>query len=305
MIKTSGFDPGLTPESYQRIAKCGLRTGSLWLAFTATALLLKEKPCTLRGLFYRVVSTGILPSTDKEHYQRLGRLMTTLREAGIVPFSWLVDNIRNTQKPSSWSGIADFANTVRDAYRMDFWARLPEYVHVIVEKDAIAGVIAPICREYDVALSPIRGYVSLSFANEIATTWNRIDKPITAYYLGDFDPSGFDLERDARAKLERYADCKFDWVRLGVNEADFGDFELIELATKKTDRRAAAFIRDHGERCAELDALPATELRRRVRDSIQSHLHTGEWERLLDVEAVEKRSLTAFLDNFKPGGIES
>ena len=38
-----------------------------------------------------------------------------------------------------------------------------------------------------------RGYASLSFAHEIASTWNRIEKPIHAFYLGDFDPSGFDL----------------------------------------------------------------------------------------------------------------
>lgn len=290
MVDETGFNPHLTPESYRSIAECGLQSRSWWLAFCAISRLLAEKPCTLRGLLYLVVSAGILPSTDKEHYQRLGRVMTTLRETGIVPFHWLVDNVRSTMKPSSWSGIADFADDVRDAYRLDFWARLPEYVHIIVEKDAIAGVLAPVCDEYDVALSPIRGYVSLSFAHEIASTWNEIEKPITAYYLGDFDPSGFDLERDIRTKLERYTDRDFRWVRLGVNNADFAAFNLIELEPKAKDRRAKAFIRDRGDRCAELDAIPATELRRRVRDAIQSHIPSGEWERLQNVEAVEKEA---------------
>ncbi len=306
MIDDTGFDPRLTPETYQNIEKCGIQRKTLWLAIVAVSLLIEEKPCTLRGLFYRVVSAGVLPSTDKEHYQRLGRVMTALREAGLVPFSWLVDNVRSTDKPSSWSGLTDFAEDARHFYRLSYWERLPEYVHVIAEKDAIAGVLSPVCREFDVALSPIRGYVSLSFAHEIATTWNRIAKPITVYYAGDFDPSGFDLERDIREKLQRYCKRSFRWVRLGVNECDFADFNLIELAPKTTDRRASSFIRDRGNRCAEVDAIPATELRRRVRESIMQHIPSGEWERLQQTENIERKQWGQFIDKMHGiGGGES
>jgi hypothetical protein len=221
---------------------------------------------------YRAVSAGWLPSTDKQHYGRLGRIMTTLRERGVVPFSWIVDNIRSTIKPSSWAGLGEYVETVRDCYRKDFWSQLPEYVHVICEKDAIAGTLAPVTNEFDVRLSPIRGYGSLSFAHEIAEVWNRIDKPIFAYFLGDFDASGFDLERDLRAKLQRYCDRSFAWQRLAVNAEDFKAFNLIPLQPKKSDRRYSSFVREHGQQCAELDALPATELRRRVQEAIESHI---------------------------------
>lgn len=215
-------------------------------------------------------------------------MMTRLREAGIVPFTWIVDNMRSSIKPSSWSGLNDFADTVRSAYRMDFWERLPEYVHVFVEKDAIAGVFAPVTQEYDVALSPIRGYVSLSFAHQIADQWSQIEKPIFAYYAGDFDPSGFDLERDLKAKLTRYCDREFHWERLAVNIDDFEKFDLFPLEPKKSDRRYAKFVATHGDQCAELDALPATELRRRVRDAIEGHIPSGEWERLQELEELEQ-----------------
>lgn len=283
-----GFDPNLSQESYQRIADGGLRAKNLQLALVASRLLLDERPCTLRGLFYRIVSAGFLPSTDKVHYQRVGRLMTTLREARLIPFDWLVDNVRSTLKPSSWSGLGDFTETVRNAYRMDYWERLPEYVHVIVEKDAIAGVLQPVTHEFNVSLSPIRGYVSLSFAAEIANQWSQINKPITAYYLGDYDASGFDLERDVREKLTRYCDRPFNWQRLAVNQEDFDAFDLIALEPKQTDRRVAKFIREHGQSCAELDALPPTELRRRVRAAIESHVPSDSWERLQQVEQLER-----------------
>jgi hypothetical protein len=55
-----------------------------WLV--ATDILMNEQPITLRGLMYRVVSAGSLPSTDQKNYKRLGRIMTQLREHGIVSF---------------------------------------------------------------------------------------------------------------------------------------------------------------------------------------------------------------------------
>lgn len=304
-IEDAGFGVTLTPQRVAHIAAAGFTRKNLPLAIVATDILHREKPITLRGLFYRVVSAGWLPSTDRQHYTRLGRMMTTLREAGCVPFDWLVDNLRNSIKPSSWSGLGDFADTVRDAYRMDFWARLPEYVHIFCEKDAIAGVIAPVTREFDVALSPIRGYVSLSFAHQIASTWSEIEKPIFAYYLGDFDPSGFDLERDLRHKLDRYCDRPILWERLAVNADDFEAFGLLPLRAKTSDRRYASFVAEHGTRCAELDALPATEIRARVRNAIERHIPSEEWERLRRIEAAERESFHRVMAGFTPshGGV--
>lgn len=320
-------------EICQNIKTCGFRGDNQALAIVATDILFCEQPITLRGLMYRVVSAGWLPSTDRKHYTRLGRLMTRLREAGIVPFHWIVDGVRSTDKPSSWSGLADYARSVRDCYRLDFWARLPHYVHFIVEKDAIAGTLSPVTREYDVALSPIRGYSSLSFAHEIASTWNEIEKPIFCYFLGDFDPSGFDLQRDIREKLERYCgkaywfgdgldkddaavrnggstvaeqDAYYREVlnaknvlfrRIAVVESDFDEFDLLPLAVKKKDKRADKFRALYGDRCAELDAIPSTELRRRVRDIIETHIDVrrDEWERLQQVEAEERKTLDKFI----------
>jgi hypothetical protein len=277
----------------------GLRGKNLPLAAVATEIALKEQPVTLRGLFYRVVSAGWLPSTDKKHYDRLGRLMTTLREQSVVPFSWIVDHGRSTLKPSSWSGLDDFVETVQSAYRKDFWEGMASYVHVFCEKDAVSGTLSPVTAEFDVALSPIRGYCSLSFAHEIADLWNRIDKPIHVYYLGDFDPSGFDLERDLKAKLVKYCLRPFGWERLGVLAEDFATFKLLPLPAKKSDCRYQAFVSRHGVRCAELDALPATELRQRVRAAIDDHIPQAQWARLQKIEKCERESLRKVVQHLK------
>lgn len=290
------------------------------LAEKAVVILKTERPMTLRQLFYRCVSAGLIANSQKE-YDRLGGVMTRLREAGAVPRTWIVDHVRSTLKPSSWSGLQDFGETVRNSYRLDFWASLDHHVEVFVEKDAVAGTIQPVTAEYDVALRVCRGYSSVSFAGEISDEWRRIEKKIYALYLGDFDPSGFDLERDLREKLERYAGKRIHvydprdpdhdysgftapiiWTRLGVVASDFEAHDLIRLPIKQTDKRAPAFQRLHGNDCAEVDAIPPGELRNRVQEAIEEHIDQKRWRRLQKVEQAEQESLAAVLDGWQRKG---
>jgi hypothetical protein len=307
------------------------RTKNQSLHREAVAILEAEQPITLRGLLYRLISAGMLANSQKE-YRRLGKVMTRLREAGEVPFSWIVDHVRSTLKPSSWSGLDDFGDTVRQAYRKDLWAQMPHHVEIFVEKDAIAGTIQPVTSEYDIALQVCRGYASLSFVGEIAQHWTKINKPIFAYYLGDYDPSGFDIERDLREKLTRYsglhyadmpgssdlaARCRLIrsqvkrarnerhgggtifWSRLAILENDFEEHDLIELPVKNGDNRARTFRRDYGDRCAEVDALPPTELRRRVREIVEAHIDQKRWRKLKEVERLEQETVIDFTSNWQ------
>jgi hypothetical protein len=138
--------------------------------------------------------------------------------------------------------------------------------------------------------------------------------------LGDFDPSGFDLQRDIREKLSRYCNKPvFDadnelhlrsWLleseqnincvlfqRLAVVDSDFAEFDLLPLAIKKADTRARKFRAEHGDRCAELDAIPSGDLRDRIRTKIESHIDAerDEWERLQRVEEAERETLNKFI----------
>src|SRR5256885_626637 len=104
------------------------------LAERSAQVLGEEHPMTLRQLYYRLISAGDLKNDQKE-YKRLGSVMTRLREARAVPRTWIVDHVRTTLKPSSWTGLADFGDSVRSGYRKDFWASLSDHVEVFVEKD--------------------------------------------------------------------------------------------------------------------------------------------------------------------------
>ena len=63
------------------------------------------------------------------------------------------------------------------------------------------------------------------------------------------------------------------------------------MEVKLKDRRAGAFIRDHGERCAEVDALPPSELRARVLAAIEGHVDQERWSKLQEIERLEQATL--------------
>lgn len=286
----------LTRDTYANIINCGYRGENLVLACAIASIVIDNQPMTLRSVFYRVVSAGLKPSTDKVHYKAVQRVLKSLRRKGLLPYRWIVDSIRSTVKPSSWSGLADYVETIQDVYRKDFWRDLPDYVHVIAEKDAIAGVLQPITNKYDVALSPLRGFVSDSFVYSIAETWNQIDKPIHAVYLGDFDPSGMNIEQACKQRLRELCSKDFEWIRLGVNGDHIERFNLLPLEPKTKDTRYRRFVRTHGTQCAEIDALPTNALRGMLDDFINQYIPQDEWERLKEIEAIERESFKSTLE---------
>ena len=298
-------DYALLARNYGAIASAQMKGENLALSAVAVELLAREQPDTVRGVMYQVVSAGWLPDTSAVSYGRIQRLLTALRRKRIIPFEWIVDNVRETIKPSSWSGLADFADTVAEAYRKDFWAGLDDYVEVIVEKDTVAGRVEPVTREYDVSLHPLRGYSSVSFAWSIAQRWAEIEKPIFIYYIGDHDPSGRDIERSIQAELKQYSGREFTWERIAVNPADFQTFNIIPLAPKKKDRRYAAFHDEFGDDCAEVEAIPASALRDRLRACIKGHIPADRWARLQEIEAQEKQTWHNMLASMEGGRIVS
>ena len=266
------------------------------------ALLDPEQPMTLRHLYYLLLSNHVLEGGDavasKRSYNRLKRIIAIARRKGEVPFEALVDNIRTTIKPSSWSGLTDFAEETTRLYRLDLWARQKDYMEIWVEKDAIAGVVGDITYEFDVNLRPMRGYSSLTFLHQAAQELSEITKPIFIYYFGDHDPSGHDIERACRDGLIEMFNLDgvgwpargFSWLRLALDAADMNEFEIIPLPAKPKDTRYKKFKLKYGTDAAELEALPPDELRRRVQTAIDGHIDTKEWKKLQRVERLERAS---------------
>ena len=114
---------------------------------------------TLRQAYYALVSRGLLPNKQKE-YKRLGSIINDARLAGLVDWSAIVDRTRHVNKNSHWNSPAEIVRACAEQFQIDKWENQDNYVEVAIEKDALLGIIEPVCRALDVAYFSCRGYTS-------------------------------------------------------------------------------------------------------------------------------------------------
>jgi hypothetical protein len=257
----------------------------------AAEILEAEHPMTTRQLFYRLASAKVIPNTHK-HYKLTSRLMTKARDDGRVSFEWIVDRSRPEYRPRAFDDVNQYADVVKRAYRKDYWYTQPNYTEVWTEKDAIIGSIEPVTEELGIRVRVCRGFMSTTRAHEIATYFQRIDKPITVFYVGDHDPSGRMIEQDLFHRIRvDYHSGWFDLKRLAIFAEDIQAFNLPPLRIKDGDTRASSFRAKYGQECVELDALPPDELRRRIREAVTGLIDQELWDRAIRVEEVELQSI--------------
>jgi hypothetical protein len=206
-------------------------------------------------------------------------------------------------KPSSWSGLDDFSNTVKAAYRKDLWRVQEHYVEVVCEKDAMAGIIEPITDEYDVYLNIIRGQVSETAVWRVAEVLKQIKKPIYIYYLGDHDPFGLFIEDSFKKKLREFLGRDFSWKRLAVTKRDLASNKLIGFKPKRKSKGGKnlpkgfwkPYVDEYGDRCIEVDALSPVVIRNRLSKAIENHIDQEAWRRLKKIEEMERDTVAKTL----------
>lgn len=163
---------------------------------------------TLRQLYYQFVARGYIPNKQTE-YKRLGSIINDARLAGLIDWDHLVDRTRNLQDLAHWSSPEQIIRAVARQFRLEKWATQPTRVEVWVEKEALAGVVGGVCVGLDVPYFSCRGYVSQS---EMWAAAQRVQgyltnghtEKVVILHLGDHDPSGIDMTRDIRERLEMF-----------------------------------------------------------------------------------------------------
>jgi hypothetical protein len=136
---------------------------------------------------------------------------------------------------------------------------------------------------------------------QTGTLFENIDVPIHIFYLGDFDPSGEDIERDIHNRVQKASGGDFVITRLAIFPEDIKRFHLPPQKIKSTDSRAAGFRRRHGKkaRTVELDALPVDELRSRVREDIEGLIDFDLWNRQVRIQEVELKRISEVVEQFR------
>jgi hypothetical protein len=249
-----------------------------------------ERPVTVRGLFYRVMSRGMVPKTETG-YDVVQRQALKMRRAGELPNKWITDGSRLRLKTRTWSSPqAALENTAR-TYRRDLWIDQSRHVEIWCEKDAIRGVVYPITAQYDVPLMISRGFTSETFAHDTAEEINEEGKSAVIYQLGDHDPSGVVLWGDIQRRLRRFVDSSIEltFERIAVTPEQIDELGLPTRPSKtKNNTHAANFTGDS----VEVDAIPSTTLRDLVRDAIEQWIDPEVLRLTKIAEASEREVLT-------------
>ena len=166
----------------------------------------QEYVLTLRQLYYQLVSRDVIPNKQNE-YAKLSTLLKEGRMAGIVDWDAIEDRLRKPESPSAWKSPQSIINACIEQYRKDRQKGQKIYLEVWVEKDALSGVLKRVTEKFGVPIMVNRGYSS---ASAMFDSYERFLKAIQKgqevkiLYLGDFDPSGVDMIRDIKARIDEF-----------------------------------------------------------------------------------------------------
>ncbi len=252
---------------------------------------------TLRQLYYQLVSNNIIPNLDKE-YKKLGKTITKARNAGLIDWNMIVDRGRRPHGLMTWRSPAHRIRSAARTFRIDKWDNQSIHIEVMVEKEALAGVLIPVCDELQVNFHSNKGYSSASalysLAKDLEQYAQEEEKELHILYLGDHDPSGLDMDRDIVERLELYTNYQIVEVkRLALLMAQIDQMDIPPNPAKLSDSRARGYIALHGYSSWELDAMEPAALADLVRNEVHELRDDALW---LAAEESEKKMRQKLVD---------
>jgi len=243
---------------------------------------------------------GIIPNRIEE-YNKLGNLISDARLAGEIDWLAIEDRTREALSVRHWEKPSEIVKASADSYRIDKWSEQDHYVEVWVEKDALAGVLEGICSRLDVTLFPNRGYGSSTAfweaGQRLIEMINR-GKTVHIIHLGDHDPSGIDMSRDIKARLDLFTGSKVHVQRIVLNKPQIDRYNPPPNPAKQTDSRFKTYHQQFGALSWELDALPPNVLGDLVQRAVAQFRDNAKWKDSVEKESRGRKTLKALAEAF-------
>lgn len=255
---------------------------------------------TIRQLYYQLVARGHIENTVRS-YDNIVVLMTNARLAGLIDWDAIEDRTRGFLDRSHWGSGSEILGAVARQYHEDLWQDQDHRIFVVVEKEALAGVLERTCHELDVPLLPARGYPSATTLREFAKgRIMRACQKIVLLHLGDHDPSGIDMSRDLLDRLRLFSRDRIpiEFERIALNMDQIEEQQPPPNPAKVTDSRYAKYQRMYGDESWELDALSPSYLHGLVTQKVEQYIDHSLWQQRLDHIADVQKRLQVLADNF-------
>jgi hypothetical protein len=262
---------------------------------------------TLRALFYRLVSYGVLPNT-KNYYKQLSRRMVEARKKGLYSWDCIDDRVRYVEgvlcdwKPDEEqveeikkilakkleefnldAVLESYFRTLPTDFEVGKWADQPYGCLVLMEKDALMPTVQKWLEGWDVPIGFCKGYDSWTdlYRNSlrIKKMLLRGHRKVLVIYLGDLDPTGVDIDRHMKEAFSYFGlgENEIEFRRVAVTQEQVEKYNLPPrpedvktLEKLKRDTRSKKYT---GKYIVELDAFLAytpNEFKRIVVDAVSS-----------------------------------
>lgn len=284
--------------SREKFVDIRFKTASLKMIATMNAIINEYLAggyvLTVRQLYYQLVARGIIENSLRS-YKNLASLVNDARLAGELDWNAIEDRTRDFIRRPHWTSGSDILHGCAQQFHMDMWEHQDRRVFVVVEKEALVGVLERVCRKFDVPLMAARGYPSASVLYDYAKRdlggegFNAL-----ILHLGDHDPSGIDMSRDLidRISLFTYGG-DFELRRIALNMDQVEEQNPPPNPAKTSDARFEGYMEKYGDESWELDALPPDYLVNLVTEHIEGEIDEDLWaEREAEIEDVKARILT-------------
>jgi hypothetical protein len=259
------------------ISKKGTKAGDLQRA--CLKLLYEHEadgalPTSNRFLFYELLDREVIEKvkrhpdgtpTKRRADQPVSEASKHLRECGLVPWEWIVDETRDL---ASWSYAASVYQYVVNGLshaRIDLWDGEPPPL-ILCESRSLAGVLRDIAGRYLCPIAATNGQVGGFLHTDVGPlVASAADAEQRVFYLGDLDFSGAQIEANTRKVLSQYANLA--WERIAITKEQARKRDLTAIS--KPDRR---FKPPRYYDAIETEALKQTEIQRILTQRLDSEL---------------------------------
>jgi hypothetical protein len=129
----------------------------------------------------------------------------------------------------------------------------------------------------------------------------RSDRPARTFMssiLEIIDPSGIDMSRDIKSRLELFTEGAVHVQRIALNMAQIEKFNPPPNPAKLSDPRAADYVKRFGDESWELDALEPAILVDRISRAVLQFRDEARWAEAIEEENKGLRTLQSLRDHF-------
>jgi hypothetical protein len=261
-------------------------------------------PTNGRFIFYELEQDGVIPKAylngdgtkrARTPAQNISDALLDLREAGLIPWDWIIDETREVSVWRSAKSLLDYIIDATEYARIDCWGDQLAPL-TICESRATAGVLNRIGAEYLAPIAGTGGQCGGFLVTDVVPLLHGNSRQ--ALYIGDLEIGGpaDQIEDNTRRYLEKHAGRSIDWTRIALTQAQVeANARLLDLVIEKTDRRTKPPRSYNAVECEAVGQVVLEQIFRNVLD----RLLPEPLEAVLIREAAERETLISQLRRWR------